>query len=496
MRVIRRIEYKWIVAAAFVFGIFMDIMDMTVINVALPTLARDFHASTDTLEWVVTGYLLSLAVWIPASGWIGDHFGTKKTFMFALAMFIGSSALCGAAWDINSLVAFRVLQGVGGGMMTPVGTAMLFRAFPPHERAQASAVLFTPTILAPTLGPLLGGWLVTSVSWRLIFYINLPIGLLGFLFTMFFVREHTEPAAGRFDPWGFVLSGGALIALLYALSRGPVDGWSSPQVIVPGTIGLAALAAMVVLELKLDEPMLKLRLLKNRMFRTGNLAMFTSTGGLMGLLFLLPLYLQQLRGLSAFQSGLATFPGAIGMVLMMQVTSRIYGRVGPRRMMVFGLTGALVTTLAFLEFGLHTHLVWVDLLMLLRGGFMAFAMMPLQAATFASISPQDVGRASSLFSTNRQVASSVGVALLATVFIQRTRDHVAALGAGAGDALRQHAGLLAFHDAFLVASLLCLVAIGFAFLVRDEDAAASMRPRVVGREAAPGTEEAVVAAAG
>src|SRR5262249_2780211 len=248
----------------------------------------------------------------------------------------------------------------------------------------------------------------------------LPIGLMGFLFTLFFVKEHREPEAGRFDPWGFVLSGSALVALLYALSRGPVDGWASREVIVPGVIGVALLAAMIAVELKLEQPMLKLRLLQNRMFRTGNLAMFTSTGGLMGLLFLLPLYLQELRGLTAFQSGLATFPGAIGMVLMMQFTSRIYGRVGPRRLMVTGLTGTLITTLAFQRFGLHTALIWVDVLMLLRGAFMSFAMMPLQAATFASISPRDVGRASSLFSTNRQVASSVGVALLATAYIQRT----------------------------------------------------------------------------
>src|SRR5438552_4834250 len=152
-----RIDYKWLVATAFVAGMFMDIMDTTIVNVALPTLGQTFDVGDGTFEWVVTGYLLSLAIWIPASGWIGDHFGTKKTFLFALVVFTIGSALCGAAWSIQSLIVFRLLQGVGGGMLTPVGTSMLFRAFAPSERAHASAVLTVPTPLAPALGPVLGG---------------------------------------------------------------------------------------------------------------------------------------------------------------------------------------------------------------------------------------------------------------------------------------------------------------------------------------------------
>src|SRR5262249_36304650 len=150
------IEYKYLVAIVFIFGLFMDILDTTVVNVALPTLGRQFHAGNGTLEWVVTGYLLSLAVWIPASGWVGDRFGTKKTFMFALATFTLGSALCGLAQSIDQLIAFRILQGVGGGMLTPVGMAMVFRAFPPNERAAASAFVAVPTLIAPMLGPILG----------------------------------------------------------------------------------------------------------------------------------------------------------------------------------------------------------------------------------------------------------------------------------------------------------------------------------------------------
>jgi EmrB/QacA subfamily drug resistance transporter len=173
---VTRIPYKWIVAAVFVCAAFMDIMDTTIVNVALPTLAQEFQASTAAIEWVVLGYLLSLAIWIPASGYIGDRIGTKKVFLFALATFTIASALCGQAHSLQELVAFRVLQGVGGGMLVPVGTAMLFRAFPPIERAKASTVLIIPTVLAPAMGPVVGGWLVTDVSWRWIFYVNVPVG--------------------------------------------------------------------------------------------------------------------------------------------------------------------------------------------------------------------------------------------------------------------------------------------------------------------------------
>src|SRR5437763_4534049 len=242
--------YKYLVAAAFLFGLFMDLMDLTIVNVALPTLGRQFKADRGALEWVVTGYLLSLAIWIPASGWLGDRFGTKKVFLFALAMFVIGSALCGLAQSAGQLIAFRILQGVGGGMLTPVGTAMLFRAFPPQERARAALILTIPTVIAPALGPIVGGWLVDDVSWRWIFYVNVPIGIIGFLFSLAFLQEHTEPEAGRFDTWGFLLSGAGLALVLYALSRGPEDGWRSGNVLGTLIPGVAAFVALAVVELR------------------------------------------------------------------------------------------------------------------------------------------------------------------------------------------------------------------------------------------------------
>ena len=199
----RRLDYKYIVGAVFVIGLFMDLLDMTIVNVALPTFVKDFDASTTTIEWVVTGYLLSLGVFIPVSGWAGDRFGTKRTFMFALSMFTLASLLCSLAWNIQALIAFRVLQGVGGGMLTPVGTAMLFRAFPPAERAAAAALLAIPTTVAPASGPVLGGYLVEYQSWHWIFLINIPVGLTGLLVAFLFLREEKQPNPGRLGRPGF-----------------------------------------------------------------------------------------------------------------------------------------------------------------------------------------------------------------------------------------------------------------------------------------------------
>src|SRR3954468_20080450 len=257
-RTTTRIEYKWIVATVFVFGMFIDILDSTIVNVALPDLGREFHASTADIEWIVLGYLLSLAVWIPASGWIGDRFGTRRVFLAALGMFTLASALCGQSNSLRELVSFRVLQGVGGGMLVPVGTAMLFRAFPPIERAKASTVLIVPTVLAPALGPVLGGWLVTDVSWRWIFYVNLPVGVFAFTIGFLFLREEREGIAGRFDLPGFVLAGGSLGVVLYALSQGPEEGWRSPQVVGTGLIGLVMVVLLVIVETRVPEPLLAL----------------------------------------------------------------------------------------------------------------------------------------------------------------------------------------------------------------------------------------------
>jgi EmrB/QacA subfamily drug resistance transporter len=464
----------------FVVGLFMDLLDTTIVNVAMPAIGKDFNVSNaTTLEWIVTGYLISLAVWIPASGWLGDRLGTKRVFIFALVVFTLGSALCGEAQSIGQLIAFRVLQGVGGGMLTPVGTAMLFRAFPPEERAKASAVLSAPVAIAPTLGPIIGGLLVDHANWRWIFRVNIPIGILGVILAVVFLQEHTEPDAGRFDLAGFVLGGAGLPLVLYALSVAPHDGWTSAKVLLTGLGGLGLLVLLVVVELRIREPILQLRIFGDRMFRNSNIVAFMSFGGLMGLLFLLPLFLQQLRGLSATSSGLVTFSGALGVMLTAPFASRLYPVVGPRRMLFVGMLITMIGTLPFYWVELDTNLWLMRGILLVRGIGFGLGIVPLQAATFARVPSEQSGRASAIFSTNRQVASSVGVAILATVLADRTASLIADATRNATDQAAAQTAILnarvdGYQIAFLAATVLTIIGTIFTVLIHDEDAAPSM----------------------
>jgi predicted MFS family arabinose efflux permease len=290
------------------------------------------------------------------------------------------------------------------------------------------------------------------------------------------LHEHKEHTAGRFDVPGFVLSGGGLALVLFALSQGPTHGWTSAEVLLTGVGGILAFIALVMVELRVVEPMLQLRLFRDRMFRSANLASLFSYAGFAGLLFLLPLFLQQLRGLSALESGLTTFPQAFGVMISSQIVGRLYPRVGPRRLMVAGLAGAAATVALFLFVDLNTSLWWIRGLMFTRGICMAFAFVPLQAATYTTISSSDTGRASALYSTQRQVAAALGVAALATVLASQA-THISGLA--------PQAGLSAFHVAFAASAGLALLGSLAALLVRDEDAASTMRPRVKYPEADP-----------
>jgi EmrB/QacA subfamily drug resistance transporter len=464
-----RMNPKISVSIVFVLAMFMAIMDITIVNVALPTLARDFNVNPANIDSVVVGFLVSLAVFIPASGWLGDRFGMKRIFLLALAIFTVASALCGLSQSLSELVVFRILQGVGGGMLTPVGMAMLFRTFPPAERVRASRILIVPTAFAPALGPVLGGLLVTDASWRWVFYVNVPIGVIAFTFGLLFVHEHREPTAGRFDAGGFVLAGAGLASLMYALSEGPSHGWASARILGLGLLGVVLLAALVRYELRIDEPMIDLRLVSNRLFRSTTIVIFVTTAAFLGTLYLVALFFQDGLGLSALGSGLSTFPEAIGVMIGAQFATRSYSRLGPRRVMAVGLTALAATMLLLTLVGFSTNLWIVRLIMFALGLAIAHVFVPSQAAAFASISPASTGRASTMFNTARQVGGALGVAILTTV--------ISAVGLTHGVGRHVTANLASFHWAFAAAAVIALLAVGFALQINDADAASTMKPR-------------------
>jgi EmrB/QacA subfamily drug resistance transporter len=458
-------DQRVVVAAVYVAAMLMNTLDSTIVIVALATLGREFNVPPVTTEAVVVGYLVSLAAFIPASGWLGDRFGTKRIFLIALALFVTASILCGLSNSLQQLVAFRVLQGAGGGMLTPVGMAMLYRTFPPRERVAVGRILMFATILGPASGPVLGGFLIENLSWRWAFFVNAPVGLIAFLVGLLFLHEHREPNTGGFDIPGFILGGAGLALLMYGLSEGPSHGWTSPSIVGPVIGGLAVLIAFVVVELRSPAPMVELRLLTNRLFRSTMVAFFFATAGFIGSLFLIPLFLQVVQGASPLESGLTTFPEAIGVITSTQFVARLYPRVGPRRLMIGGLLGLATSITLMALIGLQSDPWVVRGLMFLIGASMAFMFLPNQAASMATISRAQTGRATTIFNVQRQLGAAVGVAALSTVL-----SLVSGSESGANTAPPYRAALFTAAGFALVGAMA-------ASTVPDEEAAETMRPR-------------------
>ncbi len=480
-----RLSQKIVVGTVFVSAMFMTIMDITIVNVALPTIGRDFHIAPTAVDGIVIAYLVSLAVFIPASGWLGDHFGGKRVLLVAIMVFTLGSVLCGLAQSMTQLVVFRVIQGAGGGMMAPVGMAMLYRVFPPSERVRAASILTIPTTMAPALGPVLGGFLVTDLSWRWVFFVNLPLGIAAITFGALFLERIGAADAGRFDLPGFLLGGAGLGSLMYAVSKGPFSSWSSPEIVITGLVGMTLLAIFVVVELRTEQPMVDLRLLSGRLFRSTNCVMFLAAAAFLGMLYLIPLYFQDARGMTPLQSGLSTFPEAFGVMIGAQFASRlIYPRIGPRRHVTGGLVGLALCLLALTQVTVATNLWLIRALMFVLGWMMAQVMVPNQAASFAMIPSESMGRASTFFNTMRQVGSATGVAVLSTVLIGVGSSQAA--GGGAAPDMN------AYHLAFFTAAVFALAGAAFSLTIHDSDAAETIVRRVPRRARGPVPEPAHV----
>jgi EmrB/QacA subfamily drug resistance transporter len=355
---------------------------------------------------------------------------------------------------------------------------MLYRTFPPHERIRASQILITPTAMAPALGPVLGGLLVTTLSWRWVFFVNAPIGLFAVVFGLLALDEHREPDSGRLDLPGFLLAGAGLASVMYAVSEGPFRGWGSPLILTTGVAGLALLASMVVVELRTPEPMVDLRVFTDRLFRTTTAVFFVAVAGFLGSLFVVALFFQDGLGASPLLSGLSTFPEAIGVIVGAQVSTRLYRRIGPRRLIVGGLVGISAFTALMSLVGFGAHSLWEMRILLFFAGYsMAHVFAPSQAAAFSTITGAATGRASTLFNTNRQLGSAVGVAVLGTI--------LASVGLVKHTAGGTVPNLTAYHLAFIAAAIIALIGAVGALAIKDADAAPSMRkPEEPAEEAA------------
>jgi len=462
----RKHNQKAIVAVIYVCGMLMNSLDSTMVTVAFATLGREFDRTPEAMQGILIGYLVSMAMFIPASGWLGDRFGTKRIFLLALFLFATGSFLSGLASSYEQLVFFRVVQGAGGGLLTPVGMAMLYRTYPPEERVRIARILMFATIIGPALGPMVGGLLIERFSWHAIFFVNVPVGLSALVFGALFLEEHHEAAAGGFDIAGFVLGGFGLAALMFALNQGASQGWESDLVLGALVLGVLLLIAFVYTELRAREPMVQLRLFSNRLFRTTAVVSFFSSAAFLGILFMTPIFLQEGRGVSPFESGSTTFPEALGVLTSTQLVARLYPRIGPRRLMTGGMIGVGVVALIMSRLTLEGGPWPVRVLMFSLGVSMAYIFLPNQAASLATVSRSDTGRASTLFSVQRQIGSAAGIAVLGSV--------MALVGTTIGGAVDGPPNVNAYHAAYLAAAGIAFIGAVFSLRVPDSEAAATM----------------------
>jgi EmrB/QacA subfamily drug resistance transporter len=438
--------FVWRLSLVVLVGSIMSILDTTIVNVALATLSRELHASIAEIQWVVTGYMLSLAAVIPITGWAARRFGAKRVYLTSLVLFTVGSALCGLASSTTELIVFRVLQGVGGGMIMPIGQLMMADAAGPKRMGRVMSIVAVPVMLAPILGPTIGGLILDNVSWRWIFYVNVPIGVIGTFAALRVLPSGERGSAGRLDVRGLALMAIGLPLFTYGLAEIGITGeFTSLKVIVGCLGGLALVAAFVLYALRTDEPLLDLHLYRRSTFSSASFAMFCLGAALFGGMILLPLYWQDIRHESVVVTGLLTAPQGLGAALAMPIAGKLTDRWGGGPLALFGVAVTTIGTIPFGLIGAHTSIVALSLSMVVRGIGIGFGFMPAMAAAFAALERSELSHATPQLNVLQRVGGSIGTAVLAVV-LQRALVGVhtlAGAAAGYGTAFWWSAGMTA-----------------------------------------------------
>jgi EmrB/QacA subfamily drug resistance transporter len=446
----KSLPYKWIVAIVMIFGMFMTILDTTVINVATPRLESAFGAGLQDVDWVATGYTLAEGVGTPLSPFLTSFLGTKRLFLIALSVFTLSSALCGMAWSLQVLVFFRILQGFGGACLMPVSIATIYSVFPPEERGMAMGTLGVPLLLAPALGPTVGGYLVTYVNWQSMFYINLPIGIVAFIMGSVLLHPSDVRRGLYFDLPGFVTSAIGLASLLYAFSSASDDGWDSAKVHTFLVVGIGGILIFVLVELLTiqngKQPLLDLRCFKDVSFSGGTLCTITIVFALYSGMYLMPVFLQNLRGQTAYESGMIQLPSSLAAMFSSFTGGILVDRLGTKKVAVPGLIILCLATWGFSTVTLSMPFIDLQKWLIIRGLAMGMTMQPIQQAALRGLSMKQVSQGSTINSVIRSVTSSLAVALATTLTTTQTAVHYTRLaeqvtvGSPAGNMLQQMAG--------------------------------------------------------
>jgi EmrB/QacA subfamily drug resistance transporter len=420
----------WGALFVLILGTFMGVLDGSIVNVALPRMMAIFNASTDQIQWVLTVYLLVGGMVIPATGYLGDRFGYKAVYLASIALFTATSMLCGCSWSTDSIIVARALQAVGGGMVIPLSMAMVYRIWPKEKAGTAMGIWGLTMTVAPAIGPTLGGYLVDYFSWRLIFYINLPVGVLTLLLGLLFLEETPRLRALKLDLFGLGLVSGASLALLLVLSKGQEWGWTAQPTVTLFLLSLFGFLLFYFWELQTPHPVIDVRLLKNILF------VFSMAGSSLAFIamfigvFVIPIFTQSVQGYSPMQTGLILMPAALTSGIFMALAGRLFDKVGAALPSVLGLGLVAIVTYMLRNVTGDIPILDLQILLCIRSAGLGLSMMPLMTAGMNTIPGLRVGQASALMSTVRQVAASFGIALVSYVLVNRIGFHGERLAEG------------------------------------------------------------------
>jgi EmrB/QacA subfamily drug resistance transporter len=414
------------IGSVVVLGAIMAMLDITVVNVALDRLIIEFDTTLDQMQWVATGYTLALATVIPLSGWAADRFGTKRIYLTAVFLFMLGSAAAGTAWSAESLILFRVLQGLGGGMLMPLGMTILTRAAGPERVGRVMAVLGVPMLLGPIIGPILGGWLVDDVSWRWIFFLNVPVGIVSLIMGARILEPDEPQPTQKLDVLGLVLLSPGLAALIYGLAKVPAHGgFGHPEVYVPALGGAVLVTAFIVHAARTPHALIDLKLFRDRGFSMASITMVLFTVSFFGAMLLFPLYFQQVRAEDALSAGLLLAPQGIGAMIMMPIAGQIVDRGGAARMAQLGILIIVGAMVVFTRVEADTSYWTIGAALFVLGLGMGMAMMPIMSIALKTLRPENVARASTSLNIIQQVAASIGTAMLSVILFNETKERLA-----------------------------------------------------------------------
>lgn len=496
---------KWLIAITVMLPTLIEIVDTSVVNVSLDHIRGSLSAGIDESTWTITSYLVSNAIIIPLTGWLSKYFGRKRYLMSSVALFTGSSFLCGSAWNLQSLVFFRILQGIGGGALQPLSQSILLETFPPRQHGMAMAAFGVGIMFGPIVGPMFGGWITDNWSWHWIFFVNVPIGIISILMITFFIIDppYMKRQRMRIDYWGLFFLTVGIGCVQIMLDKGQREDWfSSDFITMMAIISATSLVLFFVVEIFSKNPIINLRVFRNVSFSTGNLVMFFAFFNLFGSIVLLPIYLQTLMGYTSYLAGLVLGPGGLAALIAMPMAGRLVNKVNPKGLLAFGIVVAASATFLMSKFTLDASFRTVIWPRIVLGVGMGFLFIPLMTLTLSTIKKEEMGNATAVFNLLRNLGGSFGVAFVTTVLARRAQFHhfrltehlspfetayrvsaekgaallaqqgVAGPLAGQGGlamlyrGLLRQAQMLAFNDTFFITSLLMIAVLPLVLLMK------------------------------